>query len=86
METALLKRHAILVDRMASARGIDLQEAALRGDLTPPEISDLVLRCSGCTQSSTCERWLDEQVGAVSATPHYCRNAHTFTDLAKTSG
>lgn len=82
MKTSHIKRHAILVDRMADARGLDLQEAALRGDITPSEISDLVLRCTGCTQTATCERWLDEQVGAVSAAPHYCRNAHEFSALA----
>ena len=77
-----LKRHADLVDRMATARGLDLQEIALRGDLTPSDISDLVLSCTGCTQTDHCERWLNEQVGTVSAAPHYCRNARLFSALA----
>lgn len=83
MTNARLKRHADLVDRMATARGIDLQQAALRGDLSPSDISDLVINCCGCTQTETCTRWLGEQVGAVSATPHYCRNARAFSELAK---
>ncbi len=86
MTQAHLKRHADLVDRMANARGIDLQEAALRGDVSLSDVSDLVLRCAGCTQTQTCERWLDEQVGSVSATPHYCRNAREFSALAARSG
>lgn len=86
MSYAHLKLHADLVDSMASARGIDLEEVALRGDLTPSDISDLVLRCSGCTQTSTCQKWLSEQAGTVSAAPHYCRNGHSFDDLARHSG
>ena len=86
MSYAHLKLHANLVDNMASARGIDLEEVALRGDLSPSDISDLVLRCSGCTQTSTCQKWLSEQVGTVSAAPHYCRNGHSFDDLASHSG
>ena len=86
MSPTHLKRHAELVDEMATARGLDLQEVALRGDLSPSDISDLVLRCTGCTQTAACEKWLSEQVGAVSAAPHYCRNAHSFDDLARGSG
>ena len=86
MTQTRLKRHADLVDRMATARGIDLEEAALRGDVSPDQISDLVLRCAGCTQTDTCARWLNQQVGAVSATPHYCRNANAFGALASGSG
>lgn len=82
MNTARLKRHAALVDRMATARGLDLEEVALRGDITPQDISDLVLSCTGCTQTDHCERWLSEQVGTVSAAPHYCRNARVFSTLA----
>ena len=83
---ARLKRHAALVDRMATARGIDLQESALRGELRPSDLSDLVLRCTGCTQTAHCEHWLEHQIGTVSETPHYCRNARAFKALAKGSG
>ena len=86
MSPTRLKLHANLVDDMASARGLDLQEIALRGDLSPADISDLVLRCAGCTQTEACEKWLSQQVGTVSAAPHYCRNAHNFDELARRSG
>ena len=86
MTQTRLKHHAGLVDRMATARGIDLQEAALRGQISPSDISDLVLRCTGCTQAGHCETWLRDQVGTVSAAPHYCRNARVLTDLASKSG
>ena len=77
-----LKLHADLVDRMASARGVDLQEAAMRAHLTPQDISDMVLRCAGCTETGRCAAWLDAQRGAVSATPDYCRNADAIGALA----
>lgn len=81
-----LKLHANLVDRMAAVRGIDLQEAALRGDVSSADISDLVMRCAGCTQTASCGQWLQDQVGTVSATPQYCRNADAFSALATRSG
>ena len=83
--TTRLKRHADLVDRMATARGLDLEDAALRGDLTPSDISDLVIRCAGCTQAQNCQHWLDDQIGTGSAAPHYCRNARDFAALASGS-
>lgn len=86
MSATHLKRHAHLVDEMAQARGLDLQEIALRGELTASDISDLVLRCTGCTQTANCEKWLSEQIGSVSAAPHYCRNAHDFDALSNKSG
>ncbi|WP_299610213.1 DUF6455 family protein [uncultured Tateyamaria sp.] len=86
MTDARLKTHADLVDRMAAARGVDLQEAAMRAHLTPGDISDLVMRCAGCTKPDTCAAWLDAQAGAVSETPGYCRNAEAFADLARRSG
>lgn len=85
MTDARLKTHADLVDRMAAARGVDLQEAALRAHLTPSDISDMVLRCVGCTKPDICAKWLESQPGQVSDTPDFCRNAETFADLARRS-
>ncbi|MEL6467583.1 MAG: DUF6455 family protein [Pseudomonadota bacterium] len=85
MSDARLKIHADLIDRMATARGVDLQEAALRGDLSPDDISDLVLRCVGCTKPDSCAAWLEAQRGAVSETPGFCRNAEHFATLARRS-
>lgn len=86
MTDTRLKRHAALVDRMATARGIDLEEAAMRAHLAPGDLSDMVLRCAGCSNVEGCGKWLAGQVGAVSETPKYCRNADQFADLALRSG
>lgn len=83
---ATLKRHAALVDRMAEARGVDLEEQILRGNLRIGELDDAVLRCTGCSNPDGCEHWLTqvEQNGAtVSDTPAQCRNARVFSELSK---
>ncbi|MEL6619376.1 MAG: DUF6455 family protein [Pseudomonadota bacterium] len=82
-----LKQAAARVDRMATARGLDLQEASMRAGLTPDDIADLVQRCTGCTQPDGCDNWLASHGGqSVSATPGYCRNADMFARLAIDSG
>lgn len=82
-DTKTLRRHAALVDRMATARGVDLEESMLRGKLSIPELDDAVLRCTGCTQPCACETWLDDQTEVAAASPGYCRNADLFTLLAR---
>lgn len=80
-----LKRHASLVDRMASARGVDLEEQAMRGNVSIDEISDAVLSCTNCTNPEHCAGWLDAKEATnqpVSAFPSYCRNAELFAALA----
>ncbi|MDX2482424.1 MAG: DUF6455 family protein [Pseudodonghicola sp.] len=66
-----LRCHAALVDRMASALGIDLEDAALAGRLAFDEISDAVLRCTGCSDPAQCASWT---VRPVETTPGYCSN------------
>lgn len=79
-----LKRHAGLVDEMAKARGVDLEEAIFRGKLTVFELEDSVLRCTGCSDPTGCEGWLAEQAGAkAEETPGYCRNAFLFRELTQ---
>jgi hypothetical protein len=73
----VLKRHAALVDHMATARGVDLEEATMRGDVQIEEISDAVLRCTGCSNPDHCDQWLEQQDGVAEKSPSYCRN----TDL-----
>ncbi|TDK41242.1 DUF6455 family protein [Antarcticimicrobium luteum] len=75
-----LKHHAALLDRMAGALGIDLEEAALSGRLTVDEISDAVLRCTGCAGPAHCTSWLAMRVGARAA-PGYCRNRDLMARL-----
>jgi len=70
-----LKAHAALVDRMATALGVDLEEAALAGQVNIDEISDAVLRCTGCSDPAHCRAWLEARAAADAAeTPGYCRN------------
>lgn len=78
-----LRRHAHLVDRMAQACGVDLEEAMLRGKMDIPELDDAVLRCTGCEHPDRCESWLASQSNVAGATPDYCRNADLFAVLAR---
>lgn len=78
--TAALKRHADLVDRMASTQGVDLEERMMTGKLRPEELSDAVLACTGCANADACVHWLDRTENAE-ATPDYCRNADLFGRL-----
>lgn len=79
-----LKRHAALVDRMADAQGIDLEEQMLRGRLTMTELEDAVLRCTGCTQPCACESWLAHLPAQAPQAPDYCRNTDLFDTLKRT--
>lgn len=75
-----LKIHAGLVDQMATRVGVDLEEAAIRGDVSIDQITDAVLRCTGCSNPTHCQGLLDQ--GAVSkSTPEYCRNKDLFATL-----
>ncbi|MDA7423812.1 DUF6455 family protein [Thalassococcus lentus] len=79
--TQTLKRHAGLVDAMAEAQGLDLEEQMLRGKLSFSELEDAVLACTGCAEPCQCEKWLNELDGKAAETPIYCRNASLFSDL-----
>ncbi|MCA0995206.1 DUF6455 family protein [Alloyangia pacifica] len=76
------KRHAALVDHMASAVGVDLEEQMMRGKLSFSALEDAVFACTGCTHPDTCEHWIAAQKGRAEATPSYCRNADLFQQLA----
>lgn len=79
--TQNLKKHAALVDRMASALGIDLEQKALEGQIDFEQISDAVMACSGCSNPEECSHWLDTQNGQAKTTPDICRNAEIFARL-----
>lgn len=81
----MLKRHAALVDRMAGALGLDLEEQALRGRLSIDELTDAVLRCTGCSDPAYCSGWLERTAKAV-APPGYCRNRELFAGLRAPGG
>jgi hypothetical protein len=75
-----LKHHASLVDRMATVQGVDLEEKMMEGLLTPGDLGDAVLACTGCANPGDCEHWLDAQPDSGTA-PDYCRNVDLFADL-----
>lgn len=76
-----LRRHAALVDRMALTLGVDLQEAAIGGSVSIDEITDAVLRCTGCTNPYHCDRALALQ-NSDGQPPEYCRNQELLARLA----
>lgn len=73
-----LKRHAALVDQMVSALGGDLEEAALAGRVTIDEISDAVLRCTGCRNPGRCASLV---AARVEGAPEYCQNRDLMARL-----
>lgn len=81
MQTATLKRHADLMDRMANTLGIDLEEEALRGDLPFDEIAEAVFRCTSCAGAGDCQSWLKSHEAGSEETPNYCQNSDLFKTL-----
>lgn len=78
----LLKQHADLVDRMATTLGHDLQDAAIRGDVSIDDISDAVLRCTNCSNPGHCAGWLATRELAAHP-PEYCRNGDMLDRLSR---
>ena len=76
----LLKHHAGLVDRMATKLGIDLQQSAIDGDVSIDDLSDAVLKCTGCPNPNHCQSFLG-QPAKVDNTPEYCRNQELLGKL-----
>ncbi len=76
-----LRRHAELVDRMATTLGLDLEELAMAGQLRIDTVGDVVLACTGCSNPNGCDRWMALQEGTVSDPPQICRNKDMFADL-----
>ena len=64
---ATMKRHAALVDSMATTLGLDLEEKMLEGLIMPDGIADAVLNCTGCAHPDACESWLAKQCAPVRA-------------------
>ncbi|MRU16241.1 hypothetical protein FDP25_12435 [Roseovarius sp. A21] len=79
--TPNFKKHAALVDRMASTLGIDLEQKAMEGQIDFEQISDAVMACTGCSNPEECTHWLDAQEGKAGTTPDICRNAKIFARL-----
>ena len=83
VENRTLRKHAALVDRMASTLGLDLEEEAMAGRLDHESLPDMVLRCSGCTQPDSCAAWLETDHDAADDAPCFCRNAKALALLRK---
>ncbi len=76
----VLRLHAGLMDDMANMLDVDLEDAAIQGKVSIDEISDAVLRCTGCPNPVHCEGLLSETT-AMRRTPEYCRNQELLHKL-----
>lgn len=79
--SAVLDRHARLVGRMTKTLGIDLVEAAQRGEIAQENLRSVVFACTGCTRAGECAHWLDSHAEGAEAAPDYCRNKALFDRL-----
>ncbi len=75
-----LKRHAGLVDQMATKLGVDLESAAIEGDISIDQISDAVIRCTDCPNPSHCQSFLNHPQ-PTNQMPEYCRNQELLSKL-----
>ena len=80
LRQSVLKRHADLMDTMASHVGVDLEEEILRGRLDAGDVSDMVLRCASCANPGDCADRLANPDTQISL-PSYCRNAELLEKL-----
>ena len=76
-------KHTRLVDRMANTLGIDLDEAILRGHVTPELAQDAVYTCVGCSKPDACEAWVNDHESGSETAPEFCRNNSLFSLLSK---
>ena len=81
--SGIQRRHAELMERMANALGLDLDEKIMEGQLDIETLDDAVLRCTGCTDPDGCDHWLNAQQGIAPAAPGTCRNMTLFEMLKR---
>jgi hypothetical protein len=74
-----IDHHEKLMSRMADRNGADLDLALQTGMVSPGELQDAVLTCTGCTEPEACEARLDS---GETGLPGYCRNADLITSIA----
>lgn len=79
--TKTLRDHAKLVDQMATTLGVDLEEQVFRGNTDMDEITNAVLKCTGCAQTDDCRHWLASRTETAVRSPSYCRNSEMFQTL-----
>ncbi len=73
--------HSALMSGMADRLGADLDEAELRGAITPGIRNDMVLKCTGCTHPEDCRQVLEAK-SDFNEPPIYCRNGEALVELA----
>ncbi len=73
-----LVHHEQLMTRMASQNGADIDLALMTGAMTPSDLHEATFRCMGCTQTSNCEKRMEEGELGV---PDYCRNADMIAEV-----
>lgn len=84
---AKLEEHGKLVEKMADAVGVDLEELEQRGTLSAEARDDLVKRCVGCADTCECQQYLAQTVpGTADAAPDYCLNRDEFAAMRGAKG
>ncbi|MEM8631336.1 MAG: DUF6455 family protein [Pseudomonadota bacterium] len=73
--------HERLSSAMVETLGLDLDKAAMRGDLGPEDQARIVRRCSACADADGCQAWLEGHGDGASEPPAYCRNTALFEAL-----
>lgn len=75
-------RSARLMNEMASAQGIDLQQGIASDEIHVGTLICAVTRCADCDGQDKCQLWLASQAGHTPvSTPDYCRNSELLARL-----
>ena len=82
-DTNKIKHHAQLLDQTAERLGVDLQEAAIRGDMHFGEIADALMRCMQCSNPKDCASRLAKDDTGAKVPLQYCENADMLIRLQK---
>ncbi|MDK3072312.1 DUF6455 family protein [Sedimentitalea sp. JM2-8] len=75
-----IRRHAALLDRMADAVGLDLQDLAISGRMSMDNLASAVLRCANCAHPDRCSEWLRADTRSL---PEFCLNKLELQELAE---
>jgi hypothetical protein len=73
--------HPDQLPRMATALGVNLENAALAIKLDTLQRHNIAFRCSVCREKSACDAWLAAHGDGAAAAPEYCRNKSLLEEL-----
>lgn len=76
-------RHLWLLQAVARAAGVDLQQEIREGRLGGLEYARLVTTCRGAGCSKTCALWLSARRDDAPAVPDFCPSAKTLRRLMR---